>query len=66
MSLSLLRILLPTYTSALQIRRLLSVIVADCAVTLIIFDEKVLRYNIVGRHNSKIHDTLNMLVTLYG
>jgi hypothetical protein len=30
------------------------------------FDEKVLRYNAVGRHDSEIHDTLNMLVTLYG
>ena len=29
-------------------------------------DEKVLRYHLMGRCDSEIHDTLNVLVTLYG
>jgi hypothetical protein len=39
---------------------------ADCAATLVMFDEKVLRYHLMGRHDPGCHDTLNMLVTLYG
>jgi hypothetical protein len=38
---------------------------ADCAATLVMFDEMVLRYHVVG-HDREVHNTLNLLVTLYG
>jgi hypothetical protein len=61
MSLRRLRVLFSSYISTL----LNVATVTDCAATLVMFNEKVLRYYVMERHDPEYHDTLNILVTLY-